>query len=463
MKAYLLIGLLTITALGLNTFQADAQTPTPHNTVLATDLAQQAAWFIHTVDSNNTGSHISIAGSTTRIYVSYYDETAGDLRVAYSNTNGNCGPDNTWQCTTVDSAGDVGQYSSIAINPVTQQPAVAYYDVTNTNLKYVTYSCIPKPAPIFIQCLWSTPITIDSINNGTDGKWASLKIGTDGVAQIAYHATGTLILPPIPYTNLRYAKEVGSGGNCGPSNDWQCDIIDVSLSQVGQYASLALNSTNKPYIAYYREGKLGYAWMLPTGDCGPSNSWKCKIIDDGNGGTIDVGKYASLSFGDIPHIAYYDATNKTLKHAAFADTGSCPGGSGWDCDTIDTIGDISTAMRAISVAANAESTLIAYYDKNTNNGMLKIAQPQTFGNCGPTLSLPTTPPLSFKTWSCQPVDTGLPVCPVGPCLDSDVGAYAAITRDDNGLAAIAYFNHTTMSLKVAYQRMLVNLPLVIRP
>jgi hypothetical protein len=48
-------------------------------------------------------------------------------------SSGNCGG-GFWQCTTIDSSGDVGTYTSIALSNGT--PYISYYDKSNTALKY---------------------------------------------------------------------------------------------------------------------------------------------------------------------------------------------------------------------------------------------------------------------------------------------------------------------------------------
>jgi len=63
--------------------------------------------------------------------ISYYDAVHGDLK--YAKYNGT-----KWTLTTVESGGDVGQFTSLAFSP-SGRPTIAYFDKTNGKLKIAEY------------------------------------------------------------------------------------------------------------------------------------------------------------------------------------------------------------------------------------------------------------------------------------------------------------------------------------
>ena len=70
------------------------------------------------------------------IPISYYDHSNGDLMVAKCN---DVACTSTPTITRVDSAGDVGSYSSIATTSlaIARRPVISYYDATGGDLKLV--------------------------------------------------------------------------------------------------------------------------------------------------------------------------------------------------------------------------------------------------------------------------------------------------------------------------------------
>ena len=421
-------------------------------------LPANAPWFRETVDStNDVGQHVSVATDPASgiTYISYYDATNKDLKMAkYVGSGGNCGPDNAWSCETVDSAGDVGKYSSIAVDPTDNYPIIAYYDATNGALKLAIGSGVG----------WIFK-TIHDPMFGSPGWYASLKLDSTGKTHIAYYFSNF-----VGDDNLWYVKYVGGGaGNC-TDKDYQCDAID-SGDQVGKYASLSLDGSDRPRIAYYDGGNdtlkfAAYGVWHMTANCGPGNSWTCWMVD----GPGDVGQFASLSMnpatGGQPHIAYYDATNEELKYATYQGSGNCGLNLQsfkfeWQCDEIESVGT-GTHPQGVSLAVDGAGLPIIAYQNAAEGpqGTLKVARPvaalgQLVGNCGPV-------PLIFYTWQC---DTLLPL---GPHYNIHYrpADYVGIDLNSAGLATIAYYGYSTNTgdgnLQITYQRLQVFLPLVLK-
>ena len=113
--------------------------------------------------------------------VSYYDNLPqGDLKVLRCNDRICDGSGDT--INVVASSGDVGQHTSIATG-TNGNPVIAYYDVTNHDLKVAR--CNDK------ACAGSNE-TISTVESAGDvGEFASLAIGMDGNPVIAYYKRST--------------------------------------------------------------------------------------------------------------------------------------------------------------------------------------------------------------------------------------------------------------------------------
>ena len=125
------------------------------------------------VDSiGDVGGSTSIAiGGDGLGLVSYRDNTNGDLKVAHC-SDAACSSASLY---TLDSAGNVGEYTSIAIGG-DGLGLISYYDFTNGDLKVAHCSDA--------ACSSASLYTLDSA--GTVGYYISIAIGGDGLGLVSY-------------------------------------------------------------------------------------------------------------------------------------------------------------------------------------------------------------------------------------------------------------------------------------
>jgi hypothetical protein len=395
-----------------------------------------APWFFDTVDStNDVGQYVSVAldPENGTIYISYYDATYGDLRMAKSvGSGGNCGPDNAWLCETVDSVGDVGKYSSIAVDPTDNYPIISYHDATNGALKLAIGSGVG----------WIFK-TIDDPLIGSTGLFTSLKLDSTGKTHIAYYLSN---IPGVD--SLWYGKYVGGGtGNCG-GGDYQCDLVD-SGDRVGKYASLALDSSDNPRVAYYDGGNDALMYAYQNG------FWTIREILPTTSGQY-ASLYVDVDNGDLAHIAHYDSSNGNLEYAVFVGSGgNCGFNSSatefeWQCDEIESVGT-GTHPRGVSLAVDGLNYPIIAYQSGGSG--LKVARPAAalnylIGNCGPANP--------FFSWQCETLSLGVSI---------SQGNFISLAVNPAGLATIGYYGNSITSdgdLKIAYQQLQVYLPLTLK-
>ena len=351
--------------------------------------------------------------------------------------------------TAIDSTGDVGYGTSIAIG-TDGFPVIAYFDVTNSDLKVAKCNNA--------ACSSSTLTSIDDVGTITASSSApAIAIGTDGFPVIAYYfnTTGDFLV-------TKCGNAACSSGNASTSLD--------TTNNVGQYPSIAIGRDSMPIISYYdaTTNDLKTAYCTNT-SCSASTLTSVDTTDD-------VGKHTSIkiSADGLPVVSYYDATNKTLEllHCGKID---CSVGN-----TIATLDSAGISGRTLggytSMAIGESGPIISYYD--SGNGDLRIAwctgaacpsylglsQVDATNNVGQytSIALDAAGGVIISFYDVTNANLRVARCDqyqyVGSCITTtavktnidttdDVGKYTSIVIGPDGLPFIAYYDVTNANLK----------------
>lgn len=299
-----------------------------------------AVWTTETVDSlGNVGKYTSIAAdSGGGLHISYYAVTSflgtslANLKYAHKPPGG------PWSISAVDTPGNVGKYSSIAVNPFAGTVHISYYDDTGDNLKHAW-----KPIG---YGAW-TPEFVDTA--GDVGRYTSIAVGPSGNVHISYYNVTT--------ADLKHAWKSYFGG--GAWSGWMSETVDA-FGDAGKYSSIAVDSASRVHISYHwaSQGDLKYAVKQGT--------WTLAFVD--LVGT--TGQHTSIAINyasGMVAISYYDATLGNLKHAMKPIAGGI--GGVWAISTLDsagTVGKFTSTRASLSGVCH-----ISYY--NVSTGDLKYA------------------------------------------------------------------------------------------
>jgi subtilisin family serine protease len=180
----------------------------------------------------------------------------------------------------------------------------------------------------------------DSLAYG--GNNSSLAYDVDGVLHVVYYNSVKRTLEHVVRAT---------------DNGWsKTRIIDGDDADVGQYASMALDRSGRPAVAYFdaNAGDLKYAHY--DGDV-----WRISTIDTAG----IVGLYPTLLFDDDGHaaVSYYHKTKGDLRIARH------DGVDAWAIRTVDSSNDVG---RSTSMAMNDDGKLAITYE-NTTTGHLRYA------------------------------------------------------------------------------------------
>jgi hypothetical protein len=341
-------------------------------------LFEQACAGVHvrTVDNGgDVGEYASIGlDAAGQPHIAYYAASGSSLRYSVLVAG------SPWALEIPDSADAVGQHASIALDAV-GRPHIAYYDATNDDLLFARRDD---------NGIWTLEVVYEQ---GKVGQFASLAFDSSDRPHIAFYndSTKSLMLATQLAGGSWFVQTVAGGGD--------------DNGDVGRFASLAFDSSDMPYIAFYDDD--GKNLMLAIQE--PLGAWDVQTVDDQG----DVGQFASLALdrNGIPHISYYDADNKDLRFATELATGA------WTVQTIDAQDDVGSYT---SIAVGASGAVhISYFDETGVDLKHAVRKPG-------------------QSWTTATIDSG-----------ADVGLYTSIAVDMDGNAHIAYRDKSSKSLKYA--------------
>ncbi len=269
------------------------------------DCTNNANWSSVTIDSSgDVGTFTSLALDSGKPRISYYYKGSKDLR--YASCDATCTSVGNWTIVTVVSSGDVGKYTSIALDG--SKPRISYYNKSDKDLMYAFCDVTCTSAGN-----WAT-VTVQS--SGDVGEYTSLQLD-GGKPRISYFDDDN--------EGLRYAS---CDSGCGSAGNWTTVLVD-SGDFVGEHNDLVLDS-GKPRVSYYDKDNKDLKYAFCDSTCISAGNWTVVAVDF----TDDVGEYTSISLDGVePRISYYDKDNKNLKYAACSS--SCGNAGNWTAATID--------------------------------------------------------------------------------------------------------------------------------
>jgi hypothetical protein len=200
--------------------------------------------------------------------------------------------DEVWSIETVDSNGNVGRGTSLAID-LNGYPHICYFDRNNHHLKYVRFNGLE----------WEEPQIIDT----QVAAFNSLALDSNNRPHIAY---------AVHKDNIIFLKYVRWNGSV-----WEQHIVDT-VGNVGWFVSLALDDYDIPHLSYLEKCIVdGWSVYFLKYAYWDNNKWQVEFVDD-----CEVNSYCcsiDIDTENNPHIAYVEEIvgehgwiiEKHLKHA----------------------------------------------------------------------------------------------------------------------------------------------------
>ena len=225
-----------------------------------------------TINVGNFNSLVVINGNPA---IAYYDVSNGDLKyVRSTDANGA-----VWGAPAIlDAAGNTGQHLSMAA--VAGNPAISYHDATTGFLRYIRANDVTGTA-------WGTPVSVSTAT--VTGQYTSLAV-INGNPAISFY--------DVANQDLKYVRSTNATGTA-----WPVPLTLAATGNTGQFTSMSTVAGN-PAIAYHNASNLDVKYIRATNADG--TAWAPEETPEAANA---VGAHANLIVADgNPSIAYYDAT-----------------------------------------------------------------------------------------------------------------------------------------------------------
>ncbi len=379
--------------------------------------------------------------------VSYYDADNDDLKVMHCN-DPNCAGGGE-SITSPDTAGNVGRYTSLALD-ADGYPVISYYDSTNNDLK-IMHCNDPN-------CAGGDESMTSPDTAGTVGWNTSLALDGNGYPVVGYYG----------FTNRDLKVMHCNDPNCA-GGDESITSPDT-VGNVGGVTSLVLDGAGNPVVSY-QDIANGDLKVLHCDDANCAGDERFFSIDREG----DVGRFNALALdGDgYPVVSYYDYANGDLKilHCDNADCATVNG----SIVTVDAEGGVGeTTSLALDGNGypvvsyrdfiNSDLKILRCNDPNCEGGGESITSPDTVGSVGwhgslaldgdgyPVVSYQEQAPTSFlKILHCNdPNCEGGGESITSPDTTGDVGYNTSLALDAAGNPVVSYHDNTNRKLKVMH-------------
>jgi hypothetical protein len=206
--------------------------------------------------------------SNNKVHISYRDLTNYDLKYTTNATGG-------WVLTTVDSAGEVGNYTSIAVDS-SDKVHISYYDSTNNDLKYATNAVIDTTPPVGSiiidnEAIYTNTLSVTLALSCADlqGTCTDMQFSNDGsgwsVAE-TFATSRIWTLPSGEGFKTVYARFKDSNNNWSSSYS---DTITLDMTAPSPPAVTGSTPTNDPRPAW--------SWISGAGD--GNGTYRYKLDD----------------------------------------------------------------------------------------------------------------------------------------------------------------------------------------